>query len=203
MRKDEEFSEWYNSVIERAELSDKRYPIKGMNVWRPYGWAIMKLIDQAMREEFDSTGHGEVNFPVLIPETEFQKEADHVKGFEGDVFWVTRGGLNELDVRLVLRPTSETAMYPMFRLWIRSHADLPLKVYQIVPVFRYETKMTRTFMRVREIHFFEAHTAHATYEDAEQQIQEDLQINERIMRLLCLPYLISRRPDWDKFPGAY
>src|SRR5213079_661389 len=132
MRKDEEFSEWYNSVIERAELSDKRYPIKGMNVWRPYGWAIMKLIDQAMREEFDSTGHGEVNFPVLIPETEFQKEADHVKGFEGDVFWVTRGGLNELDVRLVLRPTSETAMYPMFRLWIRSHADLPLKVYQIV-----------------------------------------------------------------------
>ncbi len=201
MRKDEEFSEWYNSVIERAELSDKRYPIKGMNVWRPYGWAIMKLIDQAMREEFDSTGHGEVNFPVLIPETEFQKEADHVKGFEGDVFWVTRGGLNELDVKLVLRPTSETAMYPMFRLWIRSHADLPLKVYQIVPVFRYETKMTRTFMRVREIHFFEAHTAHATYEDAEQQIQEDLQINERIMRLLCLPY--PRRPDWDKFPGAY
>src|SRR5438874_1788452 len=77
MRKDEEFSEWYNGVIERAELSDKRYPIKGMNVWRPYGWAIMKLIDQAMREEFDSTGHGEVNFPVLIPETEFQKEADH------------------------------------------------------------------------------------------------------------------------------
>src|SRR5207249_3038153 len=150
-----------------------------------------------------STGHGEVNFPVLIPETEFQKEADHVKGFEGDVFWVTRGGLNELDVRLVLRPTSETAMYPMFRLWIRSHADLPLKVYQIVPVFRYETKMTRTFMRVREIHFFEAHTAHATYEDAEQQIQEDLQINERIMRLLCLPYLISRRPDWDKFAKVY
>src|SRR6266704_1316615 len=203
MRKDEEFSEWYNGLVEGAELSDKRYPIKGMNVWRPYGWSIMKLIDQAMREEFDSTGHGEVNFPVLIPETEFQKEAEHVKGFEGDVFWVTRGGFNELDVKLLLRPTSETAMYPMFKLWIRSHADLPLKVYQIVPVFRYETKMTRTFMRVREIHFFEAHTAHATFEDAEQQIREDLQMNERIMRLLALPYLISRRPDWDKFPGAH
>src|SRR5438874_11325894 len=203
MRKDEEFSEWYNGVIDRAELSDKRYPIKGMNVWRPYGWAIMKLIDQAIREEFDSTGHGEVNFPVLIPETEFQKEAEHVKGFEGDVLWVTRGGLNELDVKLVLRPTSETAMYPMFKLWIRSHADLPLKVYQIVPVFRYETKMTRSFMRVRETHFFEAHTAHASFEDAEQQIREDLQMNERIMRLLALPYLISRRPDWDKFPGAH
>lgn len=203
MRKEEEFSEWYHEIIDRADLSDKRYPIKGMNVWRPYGWAIMKLIDQAMREEFDATGHEEVSFPVLIPETEFKKEADHVKGFEGDVFWVTRGGFNELDVRLVLRPTSETAMYPMFKLWIRSHADLPLKVYQIVPVFRYETKMTRTFLRVREIHFFEAHTAHATFQDAEQQIQEDLQMHERIMRLLGLPYVITRRPDWDKFPGAY
>jgi len=203
MRKEEEFSEWYADVIERAALSDKRYPIKGMNVWRPYGWAIMKLVDQAMREEFDGTGHEEVNFPVLVPESEFQKEALHVKGFEGDVFWVTRGGFNELDVKLVLRPTSETAMYPMFKLWIRSHADLPLKVYQIVPVFRYETKITRTFMRVREIHFFEAHTAHATFEDAEQQIREDLQINERLMRLLCLPYLVNRRPDWDKFPGAH
>ncbi len=203
MRKDDEFSEWYNGLVEGAELSDKRYPIKGMNVWRPYGWSIMKLIDQAMREEFDSTGHGEVNFPVLIPETEFQKETEHVKGFEGDVFWVTRGGFNELDVKLLLRPTSETAMYPMFKLWIRSHADLPLKVYQIVPVFRYETKMTRTFMRVREIHFFEAHTAHATFEDAEQQIREDLQINERLMRLLALPYIVSKRPDWDKFPGAH
>ncbi len=202
MRKDDEFSEWYSEVIDRAELSDKRYPIKGMNVWRPYGWAIMKLVDQAIREEFDSTGHGEVNFPVLVPETEFRKEAEHVKGFEGDVFWVTQGGFNELDVKLILRPTSETAMYPMFKLWIRSHADLPLKVYQIVPVFRYETKMTRTFMRVREIHFFEAHTAHATFEDAEQQIREDLQINERLMRLLCLPYIISKRPDWDKFAGA-
>src|SRR5438309_3124082 len=203
MRKDEEFSEWYNGVIDRAELSDKRYPIKGMNVWRPYGWAIMKLIDQAIREEFDSTGHGEVNFVVLVRESELQKEAEDVKGLHVDVFWVTRGGLNELDVKLVLRPTSETAMYPMFKLWIRSHADLPLKVYQIGPVFRYETKMTRTFMRVREIHFFEAHTAHATFEDAEQQIREDLQMNERIMRLLALPYLISRRPDWDKFPGAH
>ena len=203
MRKEEDFSEWYGSVIEKAELRDKRYPVKGMDVWLPYGWAVMKRIDQAWREEFDSTGHREVNFPLLIPETEFKKEADHVKGFEADVYWVTHGGLNPLDVKLVLRPTSETAMYPMFALWIRSHADLPLKVYQIVSTFRYETKMTRTFLRVREIHFFEAHTAHATFEDAEQQIQEDLQIHERLMRRFCLPYLISKRPDWDKFPGAF
>src|SRR5437867_1852963 len=202
MKKDEDFSEWYASVIEKAELRDKRYPIKGMDVWLPYGWAIMKRIDQAWREEFDATGHREVNFPLLIPETEFKKEADHVKGFESDVYWVTHGGLNPLDIRLVLRPTSETAMYPMFALWIRSHADLPLKVYQIVSTFRYETKMTRTFLRVREIHFFESHTAHATFEDAQQQIQEDLQIHERLMRRFCLPYIVSKRPDWDKFPGA-
>src|SRR5437899_8388427 len=156
MRKEEDFSEWYSSVIEKAELRDKRYPVKGMDVWLPYGWAIMKRVDQAWREEFDATGHREVNFPLLIPETEFKKEADHVKGFESDVYWVTHGGLNPLDIRLVVRPTSETAMYPLFALWIRSHADLPLKVYQIVSTFRYETKMTRTFLRVREIHFFEA-----------------------------------------------
>src|SRR2546426_3599898 len=93
-------------------------------------------------------------------------------------------------------------MYPMFALWIRSHADLPLKVYQIVSTFRYETKMTRTFLRVREIHFFEAHTAHATFEDAEQQVQEDLQIHERLMRRVFLPYIVSERPGLDKFPGA-
>ncbi len=203
MRKEEDFSEWYGSVIEKAELRDKRYPVKGMDVWLPYGWAVMKRIDQAWREEFDATGHREVNFPLLIPETEFKKEADHLKGFESDVYWVTHGGLDPLDVRLVLRPTSETAMYPMFALWVRSHADLPLKLYQIVSTFRYETKMTRTFLRVREIHFFESHTAHATFEDAEQQVQEDLQINERLMRRFCLPYLTSKRPDWDKFAGAY
>ncbi len=203
MRKEEDFGEWYNTAIERAGLRDKRYPIKGMDVWMPYGWAVQKLIDRAWREEFDATHHQEVNFPLLIPETEFKKESEHVKGFEPDVYWVTHGGLNPLDVRLVLRPTSETAMYPMFSLWIRSHADLPLKLYQIVSTFRYETKMTRTFLRVREIHFFESHTAHATFEDAEQQIQEDLQINERLMRRFCLPYIVSKRPEWDKFPGAH
>jgi len=203
MRKEEDFSEWYAAVIDKAELRDKRYPIKGMDVWLPYGWSIMKRVEKAWREEFDATGHREVNFPLLIPETEFQKETEHVKGFEADVYWVTHGGRNLLDVRLVLRPTSETAMYPMFALWVRSHADLPLKVYQIVSTFRYETKMTRAFLRVREIHFFESHTAHATYEHAEQQIQEDLQINERLMRSFCLPYLVSKRPEWDKFPGAH
>ena len=203
MKKGEDFSEWYNEVIEKANLSDKRYPIKGMNVWTPYGWAVMRRIDDFIRQEMAATDHGEVCFPLLIPESEFRKESMHIKGFESDVFWVTHAGTNPLDVRLLLRPTSETAMYPMFSLWIRSHADLPLKTYQIVNVFRYETKVTRAFMRVREIHFFESHTCHATFEEAERQIEEDLVIMDRLARRLAMPYLLSRRPEWDKFAGAY
>ncbi|NLL95373.1 MAG: proline--tRNA ligase [Thermoplasmatales archaeon] len=198
-----DYAEWYLEAVEAAGLSDKRYPIKGMNVWTPYGWKIMSLIDAGTRAEMDATGHDEVRFPLLIPETEFKKEADHIKGFDSEVYWVTHAGENELDVRLVVRPTSETAMYPMFSLWVRSHQDLPLKVYQIVNTFRYETKQTRPFIRVREIHFFEAHTCHADEEDAQRQIEEDLGILERVMRRLCLPYHLLKRTDWDKFPGAH
>jgi prolyl-tRNA synthetase len=196
------FSEWYNDVVDVAGLSEKRYPVKGMNVWTPYGWKVMQLVDSAIRRECDSTGHDEVNFPLLIPKTEFQKEAEHIKGFDAEVYWVTHGGLNELDVPLLLRPTSETAMYPIFSLWVRSHNDLPLKTYQIVNTFRYETKMTRSFIRVREIHFFEAHTCHDSFEDAERQIREDCAIMDKVGRDLCLPYLLVKRPDWDKFAGA-
>ena len=199
----EDFSNWYNDLVERAELSDKRYPIKGMNVWRPYGWKAMSLIDGLTRRLMDDKGHDEVCFPLLVPQTEFQKEADHVKGFDAEVYWVKHAGLNELDVPLLLRPTSETAMYPVFALWVRSHADLPLKTYQIVNTFRYDTKMTRPFIRVREIHFFEAHTCHADEADAELNVDDDLIILDRLCRDLCLPYLLSRRPEWDKFPGAH
>ena len=199
-----EFSEWYNELLETAGIIDKRYPVKGMNVWLPYGLKIMRNIEAFIRAEMDRTGHEEVLFPALIPETEFQKEAEHIKGFEDEVYWVTHAGLDPLDVRLILRPTSETAMYSMFSLWIRSHADLPFKVYQIVNVYRYETKHTRPLIRVREIsRFFEAHTAHTDFEDAERQIKEDLEIFDRLAKFLALPYIISKRPDWDKFPGAF
>jgi prolyl-tRNA synthetase len=203
VKKSDDFSEWYNEVVELAELTDKRYPIKGMNVWTPYGWKIMLSIDGYIREYFDGTDHKEVCFPLLIPETEFQKEKEHIKGFDTEVYWVTHAGQNELDIRMCLRPTSETAMYPIFALWVRSHGDLPLKTYQIVNTFRYETKMTRAFIRVREIHFFESHTCHANEEDAQAQVEEDFVILEKLMRRLCLPYLLLRRTEWDKFPGAY
>lgn len=202
-QKDDNFSEWYSEVIEKAELCDKRYPVKGMNVWRPYGWKIMLLIDEHIREEMKRTGHEEVNFPLLIPEEQFKKESEHIKGFSDEVFWVHHAGGENLDVPLLLRPTSETAMYPMFALWIRSHADLPLKIFQIVNVFRYDTKQTRAFIRMREFHFFEAHTCHVDEKDAEMQIKEDMDIMMRLSRRWCLPYIMVKRPEWDKFPGAY
>lgn len=203
MKKSENFSEWYSEIVETANLTDKRYPIKGMNVWTPYGWKLMRLVDDCIRTEMDETGHSEVCFPLLISEEQFAKEADHIKGFGDEVYWVTRAGGEDLEVKLLLRPTSETAMYPIFSLWVRSHADLPLKTYQLVNTFRFDTKQTRAFIRVREIHFFEAHTCHVDFEDAESQIAEDLEIMESLGKKLCLPHLVLKRPEWDKFPGAF
>jgi len=203
VKKSEDFNEWYNEIVELADLCDKRYPIKGMNIWRPYGWKLMNNVDRLIREEMEKTNHQEVCFPLLIPESFFKKEEEHIEGFGKEVFWVTHAGQNELEERWLLRPTSETAMYPIFSLWIRSHTDLPLKTFQIVNTFRYETKQTRAFIRVREIHFFEAHTCHVDFEDAERQIKEDKEIANRLMDKLCLPYMFSKRPEWDKFAGAY
>ena len=202
-KKHEDFNEWYNEIVELADLCDKRYPIKGMNIWRPYGWTLIQNVDHLIRQEMIKTHHQEVNFPLLIPETFFKKEEEHIKGFGNEVYWITHAGNNKLEERWLLRPTSETAMYPIFSLWIRSHTDLPLKTFQIVNTFRYETKQTRAFIRVREIHFFEAHTCHTTFEDAEKQINEDKEIAEQLLKKLSLPYLLSKRPNWDKFAGAY
>lgn len=123
------FFDWYLAVVDAAQLTDKRFPVKGMNVWTPYGFQARRRLDEILIREIEATGSKAVEFPTLIPATEFQKEKDHIKGFDAEVYWVTRGGLTELDVPLVLRPTSETAMYPIFHLWVRSHKDLPLNVY--------------------------------------------------------------------------
>ncbi|MCD6503255.1 MAG: proline--tRNA ligase [Euryarchaeota archaeon] len=203
-KKSEDLSEWYTQVIEAAGIVDRRYPIKGTHVWLPYGWKIVKLLDSIIRREIEATGHEEVQFPTLVPESYFKKEAEHIRGFEGQVFWITRAGYSELEERYLLRPTSESAMYPLFSLWIRTHKDLPLRIYQIVNVFRYETKQTRAFLRMREFHFFEAHTAHATYEESEKQIKSHLKVVERVIKdSLRLYYIASIRPEWDKFAGAY
>lgn len=198
----EEFSAWYNDLLWRAEIMDVRYPVKGVYVWFPFGFSIRKLTYAILRQLLDKD-HQETLFPLLIPEHEFMKEAEHIKGFEEEVFWVTHGGLTELDVKLALRPTSETSIYPMYALWIRSHADLPLKLYQIVNTFRYETKHTRPLIRLREITSFkEAHTVHATWDEAAAQVEDALTLYTTFYQHLCVPILISRRPEWDKFPGA-
>ena len=221
----EDFNAWYPFIVEAAELVDKRYPIKGMDVWRPYGWKAMKMIDRLTHNEMERTDHEEVNFPLLIPENLLDKEnalvaklkmareegvdPDDLRveidegGFKKEVYWVKHAGENDLDIPMFLRPTSETAMYSMFPLWIRSHKDLPLKIYQMVNTFRYETKQTRSFIRVREIHFFEAHTAHADEDCATRQIQQDLEIVDNLMHELCLPVIKAKRPIWDTFPGAW
>lgn len=197
-----EFSEWYNDILWRAEIMDVRYPVKGLYVWYPFGFGVRKRVYGVLRELLDRD-HEETLFPLLIPEHEFMKEAEHIKGFEEEVYWVTHGGTSPLDVKLALRPTSETAIYPMYALWVRSHADLPIKVYQIVNTFRYETKHTRPLIRLREITSFkEAHTVHATWEDAEQTVEEAIALYHEFYNRMCIPVLISKRPDWDKFPGA-
>ncbi len=200
--KKEKFSEWYHELIQKAEIMDVRYPVKGLYVWFPFGFKIRKNVYDILREIMDRE-HDEVYFPALIPETELGKEGEHIKGFEDEVYWVTHGGNTPLDIKLALRPTSETAMYPMFKLWIRSHANLPLKVYQIVNTFRYETKHTRPLIRLREITSFkEAHTVHATFEEAEEQVRKAVSYYKEFYEKLAIPCIICKRPEWDKFPGA-
>lgn len=198
----ENFSEWFHNILEEANITDSRYPVKGMAIWMPYGFQIRKYTLELLKELLDRDNE-EVLFPMLIPETELAKEGIHVKGFEDEVYWVTKGGQKELNEQLALRPTSETAIYPMYSLWIRSHIDLPIKYYQIVNTFRYETKHTRPLIRVREISTFkEAHTAHTTKQEAKEQVDEYIELYKEFFNNLGIPYLISDRPSWDKFPGA-
>lgn len=196
------FSDWWQEILKRAGIVDVRYPVKGLTVWPPFGAALRRRVLDLLRRLLDEE-HQEVLFPLLIPADLLEREAEHIKGFGREVYWVTKGGAEELEVPLALRPTSETAMYPVFKLWIRSHADLPLKVYQIVNVFRHETKHTRPLIRIREITSFkEAHTVHATAEEAAKQVEAAKELYRRFFDALGVPVLVSRRPEWDRFPGA-
>ncbi|MDI6643218.1 MAG: proline--tRNA ligase [Candidatus Hodarchaeaceae archaeon] len=197
------FSEWFSDILRDADIMETRYPVKGLFVWLPHGLKLRNSVLGIMRRLLEESGHQEVLFPQLIPENLFKKEAEHIRGFEGQVYWVTHGGHDKLDVKLALRPTSETSIYPMFSLWIRSHADLPIKLYQVVNIFRYETKMTKPMIRLREVTTFkEAHTAHADADEAEAQVMEAVKIYKRFFDELGVPYVVSKRPPWDTFAGA-
>jgi prolyl-tRNA synthetase len=197
------FSEWFSEVLAKSELSDLRYNTKGFLVHRPWSVLCMKEMYRLYEQELERRGHLPVWFPAVIPESNFKREAKHVEGFAPELFWITHAGEDKLQERLALRPTSETAMYTMYSLWIRSWRDLPLKLYQSCQVWRCDTKATRPFIRGREFWWIEAHDAFATEKEARQQVIEDMETTEKVMHQeFGIPFIFFRRPEWDKFPGA-
>ncbi len=198
--KRDNFSEWYSEILNKAEVTDLRYGVKGFVVIRPWGARIIDKMYRIYESALRATGHDAAIFPAVIPEGNFKRESSHVEGFAPDVFWLDKV---KGDDRLALRPTSETAFYEMYNLWIRSYRDLPLKLYQRANVFRNETKATRPLIRSREFHWIETHDAFATKKDAEAQVQDDIAMTEEVMhKIFGVPFLPMKRPQWDKFPGA-
>jgi prolyl-tRNA synthetase len=200
----ENFSEWFTKIVQVAELADMRYGVKGFIVYQPWSTIAMKKMFDLYENELDQFGHAPVIFPSVIPESNFQIEADHVEGFAPEVFWISSAGSSgKLEERLALRPTSETAMYPLYALWVRSWRDLPLKLYQSGKVWRYEGKSTRPFLRGREFIWIESHNVFTTMEEAEAQTREDMQISINVMNgRFGIPFIQFQRPEWDKFAGA-
>lgn len=198
----ENFTDWYDKVLLEAKIADDRYPVKGFTVYTGWGFSILKRIIAMLETDLEKNENQPMQFPVVIPEDAFQKEEDHIEGFSAEVFWITHAGLNELERRLVLRPTSETAIYPMFKLWMRSHQDLPIKMHQTCNVYRYETKATRPLYRGREFLWNEGHTAHEDIEKAEEEVKKAIKIYKSVYDRLGLSYITLKRPDFDKFAGA-
>lgn len=201
--KDKDFSNWYTDIVQKAELGDLRYNVKGFLVFQPWSVLSMEKMYDILEKVLRRKNHKPYWFPTVIPEKNFNLESSHVKGFTPQVFWITHGGKTKFEEKLALRPTSETAFYQMFALWIRSYKDLPFKAYQRANVFRYETKATRPFLRSREFHWVETHCAHATKEEAMKQVYEDMETTKEVLHNnFCLPILFFERPQWDTFPGA-
>ncbi|MBU0958845.1 MAG: proline--tRNA ligase [Nanoarchaeota archaeon] len=196
----ENFSEWYSQVIEKAEITDIRNNLKGFIVIRPWGAMILENMYALYEKEMKARGHKPSFFPTLIPEKNFKKEASHVEGFSPNVFWLEKVKGED---KLALRPTSETSMYEMYSIWIRSWRDLPLKMYQRANVFRLETKATRPLIRAREFMWIEGHDCFETEKQAHKQVQEDIKITEKVLhQQFCVPSLPFKRPNWDHFPGS-
>ena len=198
----EDFSRWYTDVVRRAELADYS-PVKGSMVIRPYGYAIWELMQAALDARFKATGHVNAYFPLFIPESLLRKEAAHVEGFAPQVAWVTRGGDEELEERLVVRPTSEAIIGTMYAKWIQSWRDLPLLINQWANVVRWE-KVTRLFLRTTEFLWQEGHTAHETREEAEAEALQMLGVYKDFAESeLAMPVLDGRKTESEKFAGAH
>ena len=200
-KQSENFSEWYNQVIQRAELADYA-PVRGCMVVRPYGWAIWENIQKALDKRFKETGHVNAAFPLFIPKSFLEKEKDHIEGFSPELAVVTIGGGQELEEPLVVRPTSETVIGHMYAKWIKSYRDLPVLINQWANVVRWEMR-TRLFLRTLEFYWQEGHTAHETAKEAQEEtlrmldVYADFAINEA-----AVPVIKGRKSESEKFAGA-
>jgi prolyl-tRNA synthetase len=197
----EDFSRWYLDVVRRAELADYS-PVKGCMVIRPYGYAIWELIQQLFDRRFKATGHVNAYFPLFLPKSLLMKEKEHVEGFAPQVAWVTRGGDEELEEPLVVRPTSEVMVGTMYAKWIKSWRDLPVLINQWANVVRWE-KVTRPFLRTTEFLWQEGHTAHETAEEAEAETLKILALYKDASETdLAMPVMDGLKSDSEKFAGA-
>ena len=196
-----DFGRWYIDVVRRAELADYS-PVKGCMVIRPYGYAIWELIQQGLDRRFKATGHVNAYFPLFIPESLLMKESEHVEGFAPQVAWVTQGGNEQLEERLVVRPTSETIIGTMYAKWIQSWRDLPILINQWANVVRWE-KVTRLFLRTTEFLWQEGHTAHETAAEAEEETRKMLGVYKDFAETeLAMPVVDGQKTDSEKFAGA-
>ncbi len=198
---EKDFSAWYNEVVVRAELADYA-PVRGCMVVRPYGTALWENCQQGLDRRFKETGHENALFPLLIPMSFLQKEAQHVEGFSPELAVVTHGGGKKLDEPLVVRPTSETMIGHMYAKWIRSYRDLPILINQWGNVVRWEMR-TRLFLRTAEFYWQEGHTAHATYDEAQEETLRMLGVYaDFAIRDGAIPVIEGRKSETEKFAGA-
>lgn len=196
-----DFAQWYTDVCRKAELMDYS-SIKGFIIYRPYGYALWERIQSYLDQRFKETGHENVYMPMLIPQSLLQKEADHVEGFAPECAMVTKGGLNELEEPLIVRPTSETLFCEHYSKIVNSYRDLPKKYNQWCSVVRWE-KTTRPFLRGSEFLWQEGHTVHASYEEAHKETLDILNIYDELSRdLLAIPMVTGRKTEKEKFAGA-
>lgn len=197
----DQFPEWYQEVISQAELTDQS-PVRGCVVIRPYGTEIWESIKATLDKKIKATGHKNAIFPLLIPESFFKKEAEHIEGFAPELAIVTHAGGKKLAEPLIVRPTSETMVHHMFAQWIKSWRDLPLKINQWANVVRWEMR-PRAFLRTSEFFWQEGHTAHATKEEAQQEAETMLgQYKDLAENYLAIPVMTGQKSEGEKFPGA-
>ena len=198
---EEDFAQWYTDIVKKADLIDYT-SVKGCMVFKPAGYAIWELIQRQLDDRFKATGVENVYLPMFIPESLLEKEKDHVEGFAPEVAWVTQGGLQPLQEKMCVRPTSETLFCDFYKNEVHSYRDLPKVYNQWCSVVRWE-KETRPFLRSREFLWQEGHTIHATREEAEERTIQMLNVYADFCeQVLAIPVVRGQKTDKEKFAGA-